>query len=99
MDAYSLLRAAAMVTAILAFAAAAAAALAPRRAIARAGVAAGIGSLILLAASTVIHVAIGHRPATDEALGLGAFIAEHPAMLVIGLSALAATAWSWRALS
>lgn len=45
-------------------------------------------ALALVAFSCGIHLAFGHRPGTDQALGLVGFIGEHPAFLVAAGAAL-----------
>lgn len=55
---------------------------------------AAVVALLALAISVGTHALLGHGPGTPEALGPGAFLAEHPAFLVaLGLPV---AAWAAR---
>ncbi len=48
------------------------------------------------AASVAIHIWLGHRPGTPEALGVHPFLAEHPSYLVVLAAGILALGWAWR---
>jgi hypothetical protein len=45
-----------------------------------------LGFLIL---SVTVHLAFGHRPGTEQALGVAPFVREHPAFAVVAAVSLA----------
>jgi hypothetical protein len=46
----------------------------------RVGLWAGIAALVLVAIAAASHVLLGHAPGSASALGLVAFLGEHPAL-------------------
>jgi hypothetical protein len=48
-----------------------------------------LASLAFLILSVTVHLAFGHRPGTDQALGFVAFFREHPAFAIVGVASLA----------
>lgn len=91
-QAYSLLLAGAMVLVTVALAAAAVSRFTSRRGAGRWARWLAAGSLVLDAASFLVHLAGGHRPGTENAMAPLRFLAEHPSFVIVAVLA-AATAF------